>query len=55
MHAEGKVIFISWKSERLKIMKKENAPFWMKLQHALSEDLIKKVKPQAKKKSQIEE
>ncbi|MBH10604.1 MAG: hypothetical protein CMG74_09700 [Candidatus Marinimicrobia bacterium] len=55
VHAEGEVIFISWKSERLKIMKKENAPFWMKLQHALSEDLIKKVKPQAKKKSQIEE
>jgi len=26
----------------------------MKLQHALSEDLIKKVKPQAKRASQIE-
>jgi len=26
----------------------------MKLQHALSEDLIKKVKPEAKKESQID-
>ena len=37
----------------LKNMQNENPEFWMKLQHALSEDLIKKVKPSAKKESQI--
>ena len=36
-------------------MQNENPEFWMKLQHALSEDLIKKVKPSAKKESQINE
>ena len=35
-------------------MQHENSAFWMKLQHALSEDLIKKVKPQAKREAQIE-
>ena len=54
VHAKGEVIFISWKSERLKNMQHENSAFWMKLQHALSEDLIKKVRPQAKKESQLE-
>jgi len=39
----------------LKNLKHDNPAFWMKLQHALSEDLIKKVKPQAKKDSQIAE
>ena len=52
--ASGEVIFISWKSERLKNLKQDNSSFWMKLQHALSEDLIKKVKPQAKRASQLE-
>ncbi|MGY8782339.1 MAG: cyclic nucleotide-binding domain-containing protein [Fidelibacterota bacterium] len=52
--AKGEVIFIAWKSERLKNLHHDNSVFWMKLQHALSEDLIKKVKPQAKKESQIE-
>ena len=54
VHANGEVIFISWRSERLKNMRHENPNFWMKLQHALSEDLIKKVKPQAKRESQLE-
>ena len=51
---KNELIFVSWNSERLKNLKDENPSFWMKLQHALSEDLIKKVKPQAKKESQIE-
>ena len=55
VHANGELIFISWKSERLKNLQADNPNFWMKLQHALSEDLIKKVKPQAKKESQIED
>jgi len=55
VHATDELIFISWRSERLKNMQHENPSFWMKLQHALSEDLIKKVKPQAKKDSQIDE
>ena len=54
VHADGEVIFISWRSERLKNLQHDNPSFWMKLQHALSEDLIKKVKPQAKRDSQIE-
>jgi len=55
VHATGELIFVAWDSERLKNLKHDNPSFWMKLQHALSEDLIKKVKPQAKKDSQIEE
>ena len=55
VHAIDELIFISWRSERLKNMQHENPAFWMKLQHALSEDLIKKVKPKAKRKSQINE
>ena len=55
VHATGELIFIAWRSERLKNMQQENPSFWMKLQHALSEDLIKKVKPQAKRDSQIGE
>ena len=54
VHAKGEVIFISWKSDRLKNLEHENSSFWMKLQHALSEDLIRKVRPQAKRESQIE-
>ena len=54
VHANDELIFISWESERLKNMRHENPTFWMKLQHALSEDLIKKVKPQAKRNAQIE-
>ena len=54
VHAIGEVIFISWKSDRLKNLQHQNPSFWMKLQHALSEDLIKKVKSQAKRASQIE-
>jgi len=54
VHATGELIFVAWDSERLKNLKHDNPSFWMKLQHALSEDLIKKVKPQAKKDSQIE-
>ena len=54
VHAKGEVIFISWKSDRLKNLQHQNSSFWMKLQHALSEDLIRKVKPQAKRESQIE-
>ena len=54
VHAKGEVIFISWKSDRLKNLQHQNSSFWMKLQHALSEDLIKKVNPQAKRASQIE-
>lgn len=54
VYAKDEVIFISWRSERLKNMQHNNPGFWMKLQHALSEDLIKKVKPQAKRDSQIE-
>ena len=53
VYAKQELIFISWRSERLKNMQHENPEFWMKLQHALSEDLIKKVKPAAKIKSQI--
>ncbi|MBI89927.1 MAG: hypothetical protein CMG60_07565 [Candidatus Marinimicrobia bacterium] len=52
--AVDELIFISWKSERLKNLEHDNPAFWMKLQHALSEDLIKKVKPEAKKESQID-
>ena len=55
VHAIDELIFISWRSERLKNMQHENPAFWMKLQHALSEDLIKKVKPKAKRESQINE
>ena len=44
VRANNELIFISWRSERLKNMQHENPPFWMKLQQALSEDLIKKVK-----------
>jgi len=55
VHATGELIFVSWNSERLKNLKHDNPAFWMKLQHALSEDLIKKVKPQAKKDSQFAE
>ena len=55
VHAIDELIFISWRSERLKNMQHENPSFWMKLQHALSEDLIKKVKPKAKRDSQINE
>ena len=54
VHAEGEVIFISWRSERLKNLQRDNSSFWMKLQHALSEDLIKKVKAKAKRESQLE-
>tara|TARA_B100000945_G_scaffold25936_2_gene18100 strand:- start:1378 stop:2040 length:663 start_codon:yes stop_codon:yes gene_type:complete len=54
VYADNELIFISWRSERLKNMQHENSAFWMKLQHALSEDLIKKVKPQAKREAQIE-
>ena len=53
VRATDELIFISWRSERLKNMQHENPAFWMKLQQALSEDLIKKVKPQAKMDSQI--
>ncbi len=49
---KNEVICIIWKNERLKKLKIENTNFWMKLQHALSEDLIKKVKPKAKLASQ---
>ena len=50
----NEVICILWKNERLKNLKRENSTFWMKLQHALTEDLIKKVRPQEKLNSQIE-
>ncbi len=50
----NELIFISWNSQRLKNMKNDNPDFWMKLQHSLSEDLIKKVKPKAKMNSQLE-
>jgi CRP-like cAMP-binding protein len=53
VHTNNELIFISWKSERLKNMRHENPTFWMKLQHALSEDLIQKVKPQAKMNAQL--
>jgi len=49
------VIYVSWDSDRLKRVQFENPQFWMKLQHALSQDLVKKVKPKNKKESQIEE
>ena len=55
VHADKELIFVSWNSDRLKNLKDENPNFWMKLQHALSEDLIRKVKPQAKRESQIED
>ena len=55
VHANGEVIFISWRSERLKNMRHDNPSFWMKLQHSLSEDLIKKIKPQAKRESQLDD
>ena len=51
---KNEIICIMWKNQRLKNLKKENSTFWMKLQHALTEDLIKKVKPKAKLSSQIE-
>ena len=54
VYTDNELIFISWRSERVKNMQHENSAFWMKLQHALSEDLIKKVKPQAKREAQIE-
>ena len=50
---KNEIICIMWKNERLKNLKKDNSNFWMKLQHALTEDLIKKVKPQEKLNSQI--
>ena len=53
--SKNEMICILWKNERLKILKEQNANFWMKLQHALTEDLIKKVKPQEKFNSQLEE
>ena len=55
VHAEGELFYVAWESMRLKNLKHENPGFWMKLQHVLSEDLVKKVKPQAKLDSQIEE
>ena len=55
VRANEELIFISWRSERLKNMQHDNPEFYMKLQHALSEDLIKKVKPDAKRQSQISE
>ena len=55
VRANEELIFISWRSERLKNLQHDNPEFWMKLQHALSEDLIKKVKPDAKRQSQISE
>tara|TARA_B100001250_G_scaffold142803_1_gene122214 strand:- start:9075 stop:9737 length:663 start_codon:yes stop_codon:yes gene_type:complete len=53
--SKDEVICILWKNNRLKSLKKENTGFWMKLQHALTEDLIKKVKPQQKLNSQLEQ
>ena len=50
---KNEIICIIWKNTRLKRLKKENTNFWMKLQHALSEDLIKKVKPKEKLSSQL--
>ena len=55
VHADGELFYVAWKSIRLKNLKHENPAFWMKLQHVLSEDLVKKVKPQAKMETQIEE
>ena len=54
VHANDELFFVSWNSDRLKNLKDENPSFWMKLQHALTEDLIKKVKPKAKLSSQLE-
>ena len=51
--SKDEVICILWKNDRLKSLKKENSGFWMKLQHALTEDLIKKVKPKAKLSFQL--
>jgi len=53
--AHGELIYVAWESDRLRKVKFENPGFWMKLQHALSEDLVKKVKPSAKRESQITE
>ena len=55
VRTHDEVIYVSWDSDRLKRVQFENPGFWMKLQHALSQDLVKKVKPQKKKESQIEE
>jgi len=55
VHVTDELIFISWRSERLKNMEIENPEFWIKLQQALSTDLINKVRPQNKKESQINE
>ena len=52
--SKNELICILWKNERLKILKEQNANFWMKLQHTLTADLIKKVKPQEKFTSQLE-
>mgnify|MGYP006087323359 CR=1 FL=1 len=51
--SRDEIICVLWKNDRLKSLKKENSQFWMKLQHALTEDLIKKVKPKEKLSSQI--
>jgi len=53
--SKDEVICVLWKNNRLKSLKKENSTFWMKLQHALTEDLIKKVKPKEKLSSQLAE
>ena len=53
--SKNELICIIWNNKRLKNLKKENITFWMKLQHALTEDLIKKVKPQEKLNTQINE
>ena len=54
VHADGELFYVAWESIRLKNLKLENPSFWMKLQHVLSEDLVKKVKPRAKMEAQIE-
>lgn len=53
--AQGELIYVAWESDRLRKVKYENPGFWMKLQHALSEDLVKKVKPNRKRESQLNE
>ena len=55
VHADGELFYVAWKSIRLKNLKYENPAFWIKLQHVLSEDLVQKVKPQAKMEAQIKE
>ena len=43
VRADGELTIISWDSARLKKVMHNNSAFWVKLQHAISKDLVKKI------------